>query len=166
MPAAFLHTYRDEKKFLPYVKGWLQWQKSGAAIFRKNLAALAEGGVMLAAGTDSGNMGTFHGYSLHRELELMVDSGMGNEAALRTATTNPCRFLGRECGLKAGAVADLLVVDRSPLVDISHTRQIAYVIYKGRVVDRRALREEILKAPVMVKGAGAGGINVPSCHGH
>jgi hypothetical protein len=53
-------------------------------------------GVGLLAGSDSGasNNFTFPGWTLHRELELLVESGLSPIEALQTATRNPARFLG------------------------------------------------------------------------
>ena len=55
--------------------------------------------------------------------------------ALRTATTNVARFLGQpnEFGvIRAGARADLLVLDANPLADVAATRKGAGVMLRGR----------------------------------
>jgi imidazolonepropionase-like amidohydrolase len=62
--------------------------------------------------------------------------------ALRTATTNVARFLGQpnEFGvIKAGARADLLLLDANPLSDISATRRIGGVVLRGRWLTSLAL---------------------------
>ena len=38
-------------------------------------------------GTDAGNIGTLHGPSIHREMKMMVESGLTPLQVLRSATT-------------------------------------------------------------------------------
>src|SRR5262249_1801197 len=67
------------------------------------------------------------GVSLHRELARFVDAGFTPLAALQTATINPARFLGRDNDLgsvEPGKLADLVVLDANPLLDLASTRPI------------------------------------------
>ncbi|MEM1178019.1 MAG: amidohydrolase family protein [Acidobacteriota bacterium] len=102
------------------------------------MAALHRAGVRFAAGTDSGNSWTVHGVSLHRELELMVDAGLGPRDALRAATTEAGRFLGQSWGLESGHDGSVVVLAESPLDDIRNTREISWVIHRGEPVDLQA----------------------------
>jgi imidazolonepropionase-like amidohydrolase len=90
-----------------------------------------------------GNIGTFQGYSLHRELELMVAHGATPWQALAAATTLAGRFLQVDVGLRPGARADLVVLEASPVADMQNTTTITAVIAYGHVVDRDALRRTI-----------------------
>jgi hypothetical protein len=106
------------------------------------VGAMNRAGVRLLAGTDIVNPALFPGFSLHEELELLVQAGLSPLQALQTATLNPARFLDRERELgtiERGKLADLLIVDANPLDDIRNTRKIAAVILGGRVYDRAAL---------------------------
>ena len=72
-------------------------------------------GVRILAGTDAGAMYSVHGFSLHDELEAMVAAGLSPLNALRAATINPARFLGRERDLgtiEKGKLADLVLLER------------------------------------------------------
>ncbi len=42
--------------------------------------------------------------------------------------------------LERGKVADILIVDANPSVDISDTRNVEYVIKDGKLIDRKSLR--------------------------
>jgi imidazolonepropionase-like amidohydrolase len=98
--------------------------------------------VGLLAGTDILNPFLFPGFSLHHELVLLVQAGLSPLEALRTATLNPARFLGREKELgtvERGKLADLVLLDADPLQDIHHTQRIAAVIIGGRLYDRASL---------------------------
>lgn len=95
-----------------------------------------EAHVALLAGTDL-NEGGEPGASLHEELAFLVDAGLTPLEALQTATVIPARVLqrGRDFGaIRAGAIADLVLLDANPLDDIHNTRRIAKVIVGGKVV--------------------------------
>ena len=59
-----------------------------------------------------------------------------------TATINPARFLNRLADLgtvEPGKLADLVLLDKNPLADITNTRAIAAVILAGRYLSRADL---------------------------
>jgi len=140
---AMINAYRDTSKFDGRTKGWLRWQKSGRAAYFRSIKKLADGGVKILTGTDCGNLGTFQGFSLHREMQLMVDAGLSPWQALTAATTTPGEFFGQPFGVKAGSVANLVVLNASPVENIGNTQNIAMVIHHGKVINR----EHILKPP-------------------
>jgi imidazolonepropionase-like amidohydrolase len=101
-------------------------------------------GVGLLAGSDSGasNNFTFPGWTLHRELELLVESGLSPMEALQTATRNPARFLGelrRNGTVEEGKAANLVLLTANPLEDIRNTRKIDATILKGKLLTRADL---------------------------
>jgi imidazolonepropionase-like amidohydrolase len=102
------------------------------------VGALYRVGVPILAGTDAPAPGLAHGLSLHRELELLVLSGLTPTAALKAATSEPARAFGfHDRGrIAAGLRADLLLVNGDPTVDIKSTRDIAG-IWKLGVAHRR-----------------------------
>ncbi|MEQ1691924.1 MAG: amidohydrolase family protein, partial [Gemmatimonas sp.] len=64
--------------------------------------------------------------------------GMTAHEALRSATLNGAESLGLDAhigSLTRGKLADLLVLDRNPLVDIRNSSAIRWVIANGRVYD-------------------------------
>jgi imidazolonepropionase-like amidohydrolase len=70
-------------------------------------------------------------------------------AARQTATVNPARSLGRESTLgtvEAGRQANLVLLDANPLEDIGNVRRIQAVIIAGRLFDRRALDQLLMRA--------------------
>ena len=108
---------------------------------------LRNAGVKLLAGTDMPQAFVYPGFSLHRELELLVRSGLTPLEALRAATYNPAEFLGALDSLGTiaqGKLADLILLDADPLTDIRNTRRISVVIANGRVFDAVA-RAQLLK---------------------
>jgi imidazolonepropionase-like amidohydrolase len=102
---------------------------------------LARAGVPLLAGTDEINAYCFAGFSLHDELGWFVKAGLTPLQALRAATSEPARFLGRaDLGaIAAGKLADLVALDADPLADIANTKKIHAVVLRGTAHDRAAL---------------------------
>ncbi|HMI43740.1 MAG TPA: amidohydrolase family protein [Gemmatimonadaceae bacterium] len=99
---------------------------------------LRNAGVKLLAGTDMPQAFVYPGFSLHDELALLVRSGLTPLEALRTATYNPADYFGALDSLGTitqGKVADLVLLDADPLVDIRNTRRISAVIANGRLFD-------------------------------
>jgi imidazolonepropionase-like amidohydrolase len=135
--------------YLPFVPGssGVEVSPEREAMMRLRLAyvgAAHRAGAPLLAGTDPWNEGVSAGFSLHDELELFVEAGLSPLDALRTATSAPAEFFGREHELGAirtGYLADLVLLDANPAEDIANTRQISAVVANGRVFDRGALDE-------------------------
>jgi imidazolonepropionase-like amidohydrolase len=112
------------------------------ALLGRIVAALDRAGAPIATGTDLENPLVIPGFSLHHELELLVDAGLSPLAALRAATRSGAELLGRshELGrVAAGMRADLVLLDANPLDDIHHTRRIAGVMARGRYLPRGEL---------------------------
>lgn len=140
-PPEVLRTYQTEsfRSWVEQNRAWLEFSRTTRLA---GLRQLADSGVKLVAGSDSGNVGAVQGFSLHRELEGMVEAGMTPWQALATATVNTGEFLGRSFGVNAGDEANLLILDASPLEDISNTQAIHMIIQRGQVVDREQLLDE------------------------
>lgn len=110
----------------------------------ESVGTLHHGGVNFLAGTDLVRPFIYPGFSLHEELELLVSAGLSPAEALQAATSNPAKFLGVEHTLgtvEKGKLADLVLLDDNPLVDIHNTQKIRAVIVNGKYLDRTALDE-------------------------
>ena len=134
-------------------------QADAAAIKRRHdvyeftqakLPLLQSAGVLILAGTDAGFLNSFDypGVGLHDELQLMVKAGLTPLEALRGATINGAIFLNqtaRHGTIAAGKAADLLVLDRNPLTDITATRAIHTLVMRGAVYPRASL-DDMMRA--------------------
>ena len=101
------------------------------------VAELHRRGVPIGAGTDTPIAQAIPGYSLHTELERLVDAGLPPLEALRAATVRPAEFLrmaDRLGTIAPGKWADLVLLRGDPLQDIRNTRTIDMVIANGRPV--------------------------------
>ena len=109
-------------------------------IMQANLKAMHDGGAIVAAGTDAGNIGTLHGPSIHRELRLMVEAGLSPREVLIAATRNAAQVFASEPEfgtLESGKLADLLILNANPLEDIANLERIDRVVKGGEVLDPR-----------------------------
>lgn len=113
------------------------------AFYRKGLELTGQAyraGVPILVGTDY----VVAGADVHRELGHLVAAGLTPAEALRAATLDPARYVGREADygtVEAGKVADLVFLDADPLADIAHTQRIVAVVFDGHLYDRAALDE-------------------------
>ena len=108
------------------------------SIRRINLKRLADGGVILATGTDAGNIGTQHVSSYYDELAAMQQGGMHSWGLLQASTINGAKAVGKsgEFGaVKKGQRADLLLLSENPVEDFRNWQSIAVVINRGVVLD-------------------------------
>ena len=106
------------------------------------VGAMYRAKVGILAGTDILNPYLYPGFSLHEELELLVEAGLTPFAALQSATVNPAKFFAREKEfgtIEKGKLADLVLLDANPLEKISNTKRINAVVVNGRFLDRNAL---------------------------
>jgi len=102
----------------------------------QNLKKLADSGVMIGFGTDSGPPGRFQGYFEHWELQLMTEAGLTPMQVITAATHNAAAFLrAKDLGtLERGKWADLIVLGKNPLDDIRNTRSIEMVMIAGNKI--------------------------------
>lgn len=104
--------------------------------------AMHDGGADILAGTDTPNPYVVPGFAIHDELALLVEAGLSEHEALRAATAQPARYLGRvkEFGrIVPGLRADLLLLEENPLEDIAHTRERAGLVIRGRWLPQEEL---------------------------
>jgi imidazolonepropionase-like amidohydrolase len=111
--------------------------KKAVAINKENLKKLYDAGVKVGFGTDSGAIPLrIPGFAEHRELQLMVESGLSPLQALECATAHAAALIGlSDRGvLEPGKLADLVVLTANPLDDIQNTEKIAAVWHRGKRV--------------------------------
>jgi len=104
---------------------------------------MRDAGVRILAGTDAGSVLVYPGFSLHEELQLLVeDAGLTPREALWAATVGPVQFVGLEATVgrvAKGQVADIVLLEADPLRNIRNTRRIFAVMQAGRLHSRKDL---------------------------
>jgi imidazolonepropionase-like amidohydrolase len=119
-----------------------EFRKQHYAMRSRIVKEMHAAGVKILAGTDAGAVLSVPGFSLHQELQAMVDAGLSNLDALRTATLNPAILLNKEKdfgSIEKGKFADLVLLNANPLENISNTKKIYAVIVNGKLLERKEL---------------------------
>ena len=111
---------------------------------REMTKALHEAGAKLLLGTDCATPYIIAGWSVHRELQLLVEAGLTPYEALRAGTVNAAAFLGDDFGSVAvGQRADLVLVEANPLVDVRNAARRAGVMVRGRWLPAADLQKRL-----------------------
>src|SRR5438132_9440616 len=109
-------------------------QPKPSPIALANLRKVWDAGIPVAMGTDAGNIGTLHGPSVFREMQIMTQAGLTPLQVLRSATSNGAKAMARDVRiLGAGKLADLVIVDADPLADVQNLSRIHRVIKDGKM---------------------------------
>jgi imidazolonepropionase-like amidohydrolase len=103
--------------------------------------SLSDGGCNLVAGSDCNMPWVVPGFSLHEELGQLQAAGLSPLAALKAATADAGRCLGRsDIGvIRPGAAADLVLLDADPRLSSAACARISGVMAGGTWYDRAAL---------------------------
>jgi imidazolonepropionase-like amidohydrolase len=114
----------------------------------QNLLTVWNAGITVVMGTDAGNIGTVHGPSVFREMELMQRSGLTPLQVLKSATINGALTVALpDLGSVApGKLADLVVLDADPLADLANLSRASYVLRDGRVFRPAELLQSVRAA--------------------
>lgn len=151
---------RPENRYMPRmtITGWTNTAnnlRAGAdpaaaarevALRNRLLKAMNDEGVLILMGTDAPQVFSVPGFSLYRELPVMVEAGMTPYEVLRSGTVNVAQFLGiaDEAGtVAAGMRADLVLLVANPLDDIRNIERNAGVMIDGRWLSADMIRERL-----------------------
>jgi Tol biopolymer transport system component/imidazolonepropionase-like amidohydrolase len=105
-----------------------QWVIPGQDGSERAIKAIYDRGGRITAGTD-----TMIATNIHAEIAAYVHAGLTPFQALQTATVNPARELQLDAGtLESGKLADIVLVEGDPRVDISSTFNVRIVIANGK----------------------------------
>lgn len=155
---------RPEMRFMPAssVQNWITAKQQFLAdgydadasrrsiqLRRQLIKALHDAGARLLLGSDAPQIFNVPGFSVHRELGLLVESGLTPFEALQTGTVNAAEYLGIESGrIEPGYRADLVLLDDDPLADIANTQRIHGVMLDGLWISSadRSARLEALRS--------------------
>jgi len=126
----------------------IEFRRLGGELFSAVVGTFFEQGVGILAATDLAARGIIPGFSLHDELATLVAAGLPPSEALKAATLNPAIYLGATDSLgtvKAGRIADLVLLEANPIEDITNTTTIQGVVLRGEYLDRSVL-DSILRS--------------------
>lgn len=146
------NPYHDAKVqyFFPYEElagktrrdkaGWFMPEEQVFPKHARSMKALVEAGGLVGIGSH----GEFQGIGYHWEMWAMQSGGMKPMDVLKTATILGATGLGldKDLGsLKAGKLADFVILDKNPLDNIRNTNTVIYVMKNGRLYDGNTCNE-------------------------
>jgi imidazolonepropionase-like amidohydrolase len=109
-----------------------------------NVAKVAKELQDLGVKVNSGGHGQREGLAMHWEMWMMAQGGMSPIEALRTATIAPAQTLGLDSqigSIKAGKLADLIVIDGDVSKDIRISDKVTYTMINGRLYNAETMNE-------------------------
>ncbi len=124
-----------------------QRQRWGEA-FRAMVEPMHDAGIQILAGSDCGPFNSFvyPGASIHEELKELVNAGLSPQEALSTSIINGPRFFDMEDeygSLEAGKMADIILLEESPLVNIANTKSVKITIKNGTYYSTKNLHQQL-----------------------
>jgi imidazolonepropionase-like amidohydrolase len=126
------------KNYKAYVQRTVATAKSDDSLLRANTKKLLDGGVIIATGTDAGNIGTQHVSSYFDELRALQQTGLNMWQIIQSSTINGAKAMGMDAqfgSIKKGKRADMILLNKNPLDGIDNWKSIELVINKGSIID-------------------------------
>jgi imidazolonepropionase-like amidohydrolase/Tol biopolymer transport system component len=117
---------------------WFLPEEYGHTRFGKQVADIVHAGGKAALGSH----GQLQGLGAHWETWSLGSGGLTPHETLRVVTLNGAEAIGlqQDLGsLESGKLADLLVLDGNPLVDLRQTKSLRYVMKNGELFDATTL---------------------------
>jgi len=99
-----------------------------------NLKKMADAGVIIATGTDAGNIGTLHASSFFKEIRAMQQAGLSNWQIITASTLGGAKALGKEGlfgSIRPGLSAAMLILNADPVADLANLQKLESVIQRG-----------------------------------
>jgi cytosine/adenosine deaminase-related metal-dependent hydrolase len=110
------------------------------------LKALSDGGVKILFGTDAPQQFSVPGFSIHREIRAMAETGMRPYEILKSATTNVGEYFrdrDRFGVIAPGTRADLLLLEANPLEDATNVARRSGVMVRGQWLSEREIQARL-----------------------
>ncbi len=145
MPASILKAWETNKNDLVADPSYNvdQWEAFNA-LRRKLIYQLQKNGQGLLLGSDAPQVLNVPGFSIHHEMQGMLDAGLTPLEIIQSGTMNPARYFDMEGEfgvISEGAAADMILIDSNPLEDLTAIRSPAAVFYRGKMITRTQINE-------------------------
>ncbi|WPP50383.1 amidohydrolase family protein [Catalinimonas niigatensis] len=143
MPKSTIENWVNSKKQLVGGADYnaSQWEEFNA-IRKEMIRQLHENGQGLLLGSDAPQVFNVPGFSIHHELNGMLQSGLSPLEAIQIGTINPAVFFDMEGEfgeVTEGASADLILLNGNPLESLEAIKNPAGVMVRGQWLSREAM---------------------------
>jgi imidazolonepropionase-like amidohydrolase len=111
---------------------------------QKILKKLNDNKCLLLLGSDPAGTFQMNGFNMHDEMVNWSNAGIDTFTILKSATSTPASFFGETKNwgtIEPGKSADLIILDKNPLQDITNIKTVAITIIEGKVY----FKSELLK---------------------
>lgn len=111
------------------------------------LKKLHEADALFLLGSDAPQVFNVPGFSIHHEIQSVIDAGIPTYEVLKSGTINPARYFNQEGEygiLSAGASADLILLDENPLESPATIRDNLGVMVRGQWMPREEIDKKLL----------------------
>ncbi len=122
-----------------------QWRQFDA-IRKKLIFKLQQNGHGMLLGSDAPQLFNVPGFSIHHEMQGMLEAGLTPLEIIQSGTINPATYFNSSDTfgeIKEGMQADLILVDANPLEDLSALQKITGVMVKGRWLDSKTIADKL-----------------------
>jgi imidazolonepropionase-like amidohydrolase len=113
---------------------------------KRILRALNEGGVRILLGTDAPQQFSVPGFSVHREMAMMVKCGFTPYQIIQSGTKNVGDYFKSKDNfgtVEVGKRADLILVEGNPLKDVSNIGKRAGVMLRGQWLPESEIQKRL-----------------------
>jgi len=147
MPASTIESWVDSKQNLINNEGYSagQWEKF-KAIRQKLIYELHHRGHGLLLGSDAPQVFNVPGFSIHHELQGMLDAGLTPLEAIQIGTINSAKYFGMEGEFGEvipGASADLILLNANPLEDLQALQNKSGVMVRGQWLSQEEINRRL-----------------------
>ncbi len=114
--------------------------ENGHILASKSCKKLVDEGVKVCVG----GHGQLQGLGVHWEMWNLAQGGMTNFEVLRAATIHGAEYIGMSesiGSLEVGKLADMVILDSDPMLDIQNTNSVKYTVINGRVYEAETMNE-------------------------
>jgi Tol biopolymer transport system component len=132
------HRILDEKT--KRREGWFRKDEYEFPKLAAQMAKLERAGGLVGVGSH----GQLQGLGYHWEMWMLASGGMTPMEVLRCATVNGSKIIGRPQDLgsiEPGKLADLVILDKSPLDDIHNSNTVHWVMKNGELFEGDTLNQ-------------------------
>jgi len=144
-----MDNWRTKGRFIKWIGQEGYRREQWRPLLMQLTKALQDRGVLLLLGTDVSVEGIIPGASAHKELELLVEAGLTAYEALFCGTRNASTIAKRmgidsDWGtIEVGKRADLILLSKNPLDDITNTRDQLGVMLRGKWLPKSELDQMV-----------------------
>ncbi|SHN08325.1 Amidohydrolase family protein [Cyclobacterium lianum] len=119
---------------------WQRFQEIRYQLIR----SLQKEGQGLLLGSDAPQVFNVPGFSIHHELQGMLDAGLDPLEAIQIGTINPATFFGGNFGeIKKGMEADMILLQENPINDLEHLKNPLGVMVRGQWIDQNTIQKKL-----------------------